>query len=145
MRRLFRVAIVLSVVAALTAAGRGQVTSNVFERVLNVRVNSGTDKEGTATAFTIDVDGREYLITAKHVVQGLKDGDKVDIFMNGDWSPLAVTIFTCDDPIDIAVLIPPHQLTVNFPLSSEGTFQFGQDAYFLGFPLGIQSPGLGTC
>jgi len=144
MSRQLRVVIVVSVIAALTAVGQGQVTSNVLERVLNVRVNAGTDNEGTATAFTIDVDGREYLITAKHVVKGLKDEDNIDVFMRGDWSSLKVKIFRCDDPIDIAVLIPPHQLTVNFPLSSEGSFQFGQDAYFLGFPLGIQSPSQGA-
>jgi hypothetical protein len=121
-----------------------QVTSNVLERVLNVRVNAGTDHENTATAFTIDVDGREYVITAKHIVQGLKDKDKIDVFMNGDWSSLLVDILRCDDPIDIAVLIPPHQLTVNFDLPFEkGKFRFGQDAYFLGFPYGIQSSGLG--
>lgn len=142
--RQLRIAILVSVAAVLTAAGSGQVPSNVLRRVLNVRVNAGTEHEGTATAFTIDVDGREYLITAKHVVQGLKDEDKLDVFMNGDWEPLTVRIFRCDDPIDIAVLIPPHQLTVNFPLSFDGSFQFGQDAYFLGFPLGIQSPGQGA-
>ena len=98
----------------------------------------------TATAFTIDVNGREYLITAKHVVLGLKDEDNLDIFINGDWSPLTVKIFRCDDPVDIAVLIPPHQLTVNLPLSYQGNFQLGQDAYFLGFPLGLQSPSQGA-
>ena len=118
----------------------GQVTSNVLQRVLNVRVNAGTDHEGTATAFTIDVDGREYLVTAKHVVKGLKDKDKIDIFINDGWSPLAVDILRCEDPVDIAVLIPPRQLTVNFDLPFEnGRFRFGQDAYLLGFPYGISS------
>jgi hypothetical protein len=118
-----------------------QVTANVFERVLNVRVNAGTDHEGTATAFTIDVDGREYLITAKHVVQELKETDKIDVFMNDAWAPLDVKVFRCADPVDIAVLIPPHQLTVNFDLPfDKASYFFGQDAYFLGFPYGIQMP-----
>ena len=128
----------LAIFAPLTADA--QVTSNVLYRILNVRVNAGTDHEGTATAFTIDVDGREYLITAKHVVKGLKDKDKIDIFINDGWSPLAVDILRCEDPVDIAVLIPPRQLTVNFDLPFEnGRFRFGQDAYFLGFPYGISS------
>jgi hypothetical protein len=123
-----------------------QVTSNVIMRVLHMRVSAGTDHEGMATAFTIDVDGREYLITAKHVVQGLKENDKIDIFMNGGWSSLNVSIFRCDDPVDIAVLIPPRQLTVNFelPFESQLNFLMGQDAYFLGFPYGLQAPGGGT-
>ena len=123
---------------------RAQVTANVFRRVLNVRVNAGTIHAATATAFTVDVDGREYLITAKHVVKGLKNEDKIDVFMNDDWSSLNVKIFRCEDPIDIAVLIPPHQLTVNFDLPfDKASFFFGQDAYFLGFPFGIQTSARG--
>jgi Trypsin-like peptidase domain len=142
----FLVVIFLPLLLILTATRlSAQVTANVFERVVNVRVNAGTSNEGTATAFTMDVDGREYLITAKHVVQGLKERDKIDIFVNNAWSPLDVTIFRCDDPIDIAVLAPPYQLTVNFDLPSEGaTFFIGQDAYFLGFPYGIQVPSQGA-
>lgn len=123
-----------------------QVTSNVIKHVLNVRVNAGTEHEATATAFTIDVDGHEYLITAKHVVQGLRNRDKIDIFMNDGWSSLDVSIFRCDDPVDIAVLIPPRQLTVNFELPFDSALKFfvGQDAYFLGFPFGIQAPGQGS-
>jgi S1-C subfamily serine protease len=121
-----------------------QVTANVLERVLRVRVNAGDPHEATATAFTIDVDGREYLITAKHVVKGLKDEDRIDIFMNDSWSAFTMKIFRCEDPTDIAVLIPPHQLTVNFDLPFERSFFFGQDGYFLGFPYGLQSKAGGA-
>src|SRR5579863_3331505 len=114
------IAIILPMLALLAPQKiNAQVTANVFERVLNVRVNAGTPHEGTATAFTIDVDRREYLITAKHVVQDLKDEDKIDVFMNGVWSPHTVKIFRCEDPVDIAVLVPPHQMTVNFDLPFE--------------------------
>jgi hypothetical protein len=119
-----------------------QVTSNVLRRVLQVRVNAGKPDEGTATAFTMDVDGREYLITAKHVVTGLKDQDNIDISMDGKWTPHTIKIFRCEDPVDIAVLVPNHQLTVNFALPFDrGSFFFGQEAFFLGFPYGIQSAG----
>ena len=139
-------ALLLSVLAMLASLRtNAQVTSNVFERVLNIRVNAGTNQEATATAFTVDVDGREYLITAKHVVQGLRNRDKIDVFMDGGWTSLAVDIFRCDDPIDIVVIVPPHQLTVNFelPVDTSGVFD-GQDAYFLGFPYGIQASGSGV-
>ncbi len=129
----------------ITADMQSQVTANVFERVLNVRVNAATDHEMTATAFTLDVDRREYLITAKHVVKNLHDEDTIDIFMNERWSPLKVRIFRCADPVDIAVLIPPHQLTVNFELQfATSAFILGQDAFFLGFPYGIQPVGRGV-
>lgn len=123
---------------------QAQVTTNVFERVLDVRVNADTPHAETATAFTLDVDGREYLITAKHVVAGLGDEGRIDIFINNNWKQLKVKIFRCADPVDIAVLIPPYQLTVAFPLSINGGVYYGQEAYFLGFPFGIRTPASGV-
>jgi S1-C subfamily serine protease len=128
---------------ALCQGAEAQVTSNVLERVLNVRVGKGTSHEGKATAFTLDLDGREYLITAKHVVKELKSDDQIEVFSDDKWLPIQVKIFRCEDPIDIAVLIPPYQLTVNFPLSFGNTFFFGQEAYFVGFPYGMQSSAQG--
>lgn len=123
----------------------GQMTTNVLGRVLEVRVNPNTPHDATATAFTIDVDGREYLITAKHVVAGLKDRDQIDIYKNDNWLPITVTIFRCDEPVDIAVLVPPQQLTVNFDLPFDNlNFQMGQEAYFLGFPYGFNQTSSGV-
>ena len=111
---------------------QAQVTSNVLERVLMLQVGSKT-----GTAFTIDVDGRQYLITAKHMVEGLRHEDTIRIRKGGAWSPLRVTIFRCDDPVDIAVLVTQAQLTGDFPLepTSEG-LAVGADAFFVGFPYG---------
>ena len=46
-------------------------------------------------------------------------------------------MYKCEDPVDIAVLIPPKQLTVDYPLeaNSKGMLA-GQDAYFVGYPYG---------
>jgi hypothetical protein len=51
-------------------------------------------------------------------------------------------VYPCDGDADIAVLIPPRQLTVNFPLEPiSDTVQAwsGQDMYFVGFPFGASS------
>jgi hypothetical protein len=136
----FALAVVLP--ALIPADTKAQVTSNAIQRVLKIRVNAGTEREATATAFTLDVDGREYVVTAKHVVAGLKDKDRIDIFMDSGWKRFDVQIYRCDDPIDIAVFIPPYQLTVNFSLPFETrNFMFGQVAYFLGFPYDYGSQG----
>lgn len=118
-----------------------QITTNVFTRVLHLRVNGGTPHEEEATGFTIGVDGREYLITAKHVVARLGDVGTVGIEQNSHWVDVPVEIFRCDDPTDIAVLIAPFQITLNLPLPAESpNFQYGQEAFFLGFPYNIGSP-----
>ncbi len=114
-----------------------QVTSNVLMRVL--KIHSGKQ---TGTAFTMDVDGRQYLITAKHMVAGLKKEDSIDIYKNNQWVSTTVKVLRCEEPIDIAVLIPSKLLTVSYPLdpiSSSQNIFLGQDIYFLGFPYGTIS------
>ena len=130
MNRLLFMLLTVAVTTLLLARCQAQVTSNVLERVLLIQ---GPTLSGTA--FTIDVDGRQYLVTAKHMVAGLKDKDTIRIRRAGTWFPLEVTIFRCEDPVDIAVLVPPSQLTVNFPLepTSKG-LSVGEDAFFVGFP-----------
>jgi len=110
-----------------------QVTSNVYKRVLKIKVGNET-----GTGFTLDVDGRQYLVTAKHVVAGLKSEDSIEIFKSDRWNRTVVKIFRCADPIDIAILVPAALLTVTDPLEpAGGKAFFGQDAYFVGFPFGL--------
>jgi hypothetical protein len=112
-----------------------QVTSNVFRRVFLIQVG-----DATATAFTIDVDGRQYLITAKHVVAALGADGLINIRKNDRWLPLKVKVLRCDDPIDIAVLVPPEQLSVTWELPADSMgAQFGQEVYFVGFPYDVSS------
>ena len=46
------------------------ITSNVIHRTFHIRY-----RNGTGTAFAIDRDGRQYLITARHLVEGVAAGD----------------------------------------------------------------------
>lgn len=120
----------LVVLMSLSTLVAAQVTSNVINRVFLIK---GPTELGTA--FTIEVDGRQYLITAKHVLKGMKEDDTIGVRKNDQWSPLSVKIFRCDDPVDIAVLIPPSQLSITFPLeASLGGVSLGGDTFFLGFP-----------
>jgi hypothetical protein len=75
------------------------LTANVLKRVVRIIVGAAS-----GTAFTIDVDGRQYLITAKHVVATLKDVHaKIQVCSDGSkCADTDVSILRCDDPIDIA-------------------------------------------
>ncbi|HXS40560.1 MAG TPA: serine protease [Stellaceae bacterium] len=126
-------------VAFLLLAGthdaKAQLTTNVYKRVLLLRVGNET-----ATGFTLDLDGRQYLITAKHVVAALGEKGTLGIFKNGGWQQVAVTIFRCAEPVDIAVLIPPAPLTESPPLEpTSKTLRYGEEMYFAGFPYGLRS------
>lgn len=121
----------------------GQVPSNVLLRTLLIAIPGSNPAASVpmGTAFTIDVDGREYLVTAKHVVATFKDGARgtIAIKTKAGWTPEKMTVYKCKDPVDIAILIPPTQLTVDFPLEANSAgIELGQDTYFVGYPNGAE-------
>jgi hypothetical protein len=124
----------LTVVICISAStmAHAQVPSNVLRRVLLIQT-----PKSRGTGFTIDVDGRQYLVTAKHVVADLKERDTIEIRNDEGWTKAKVKVYRCANSVDIAVLIPEKQLTVNFPLDPtiEGAL-LGQDLSFVGFPYG---------
>ena len=63
------------------------VTANILQRTFRIRYRGGT-----GTCFTIDVGGKRYLITAKHVVDVIQDNETVDISHNRDWLPVRVRL-----------------------------------------------------
>jgi hypothetical protein len=112
------------------------ITVNVLYRVF--RIATGKSQ---ATAFTLDYEGRQYLVTAKHAVESIADLGSLAIFADAAWRPAPMTLVGhAPANIDISVLAPNRRLTeYEFPL--EPTPQgmvFGQDAYFLGFPYDLQ-------
>jgi len=109
------------------------ITSNVIHRTFYL---SSGDSFGTC--FTIDVDGREYVITAKHVVEHLADFSGISIFHDAQWKPFGCTLVGfCESGSDIAVLSANTLLSPrhSMPPTSAGIV-YGQDVYFLGFPYG---------
>ena len=111
------------------------ITANVIHRVFFLKFGSGT-----ATAFTVEVDGREYLITAKHAVVSFVENDSIELYSNNAWVKFHPKLVGhCDGDCDISVFALPRRLTPdNLPMevSSDGVF-YGQTAYFLGFPYGL--------
>lgn len=120
-------------------AGQSNVTGNVLTNTLLIQT-----PKGQGTGFTIDVDKRQYLITARHMVQGLGTVATIKIakFDNDTsivFEPYQMKIFLCPGSIDIAVLIPPIRLTEGDSMEPAAGWMMGQDAYFVGFPFGMYS------
>ncbi len=111
------------------------VPTAVLHRVFRIQFG-----ENEGTAFTIDVDGREYLVTARHVVQGIEDAGMLGMFSNRAWSDIPASLVGHGlGELDVSVLTLPEPLTPSH-LPCEATFGgmiWGQDAYFLGFPFGL--------
>jgi len=125
----------LALLITIATSVSAQITGNVTSRVFFIQARTKT-----GTAFAIEVDGRQYLVTAKHVVTEIEDEEVIQISKDGIWVPLNVKVFRCDDPIDIAVLVPPRQISNAGPIPTKGDMWFpGQEMFFLGFPYGMQT------
>ncbi len=134
--------LVLPALLALTLAAspaEAQVpTSNVIYRVLKIRTPTAT-----GSAFTIEVDGRQYLITARHLLAGFGSEGDIDLWIEGRWSRLrGRAIYPASGAVDAAALDLGRPVTVTFPLEpSAGGLTLGQQVYFLGYPYGLGTAG----
>ncbi|HEX9943468.1 MAG TPA: serine protease [Thermoanaerobaculia bacterium] len=136
MKRILSALLVLCLADSLAWA---QVpTSNVLYRVLRLRTPAAT-----GSAFTIEVDGKQYLITARHLMKGFRTEGEVDLWIEGRWSRIRVrAIYPAKDVVDIAALDAGRPVTVTFPLEpSAGGLTLGQQVYFLGYPDGLGTSG----
>ena len=106
-------------------------TTNIIQRTFFIRQGSSI-----ATAFAIETDGREYLITARHVVPDRSN--PIDVLHDEKWKRLPVTgIYHHTGKPDVAAITLGQQLSPRHPveLSTSGT-AIGQGVAFLGFPFG---------
>jgi S1-C subfamily serine protease len=110
------------------------IPRHIIQRVMKIKHG-----DGVGTAFTLEVDAQQYLITAKHVVKNLKPSDTVEVLRDGQWQNVAVSPIWClPEEVDIAVLRPSSQLAPWSPTQgTEDELIYGQDVFFLGFPLGL--------
>jgi hypothetical protein len=120
-------------------AARAQVpTSNVLYRTLKIKTATST-----GSAFTIEVGGKQYLITARHLLPGFGSEGEVELWIEGRWSRMrARAIYPSREAVDIAALDLGKAVTITFPLEpSSGGLTLGQQVYFLGYPYGLGTSG----
>ena len=112
------------------------ITTNVIQRTFFIKWD---DSQGTA--FTIERGSKQYLITARHVVEGIKSGAQIEVFHEKQWKNLAIDVVGVGEgEMDIAILACEIQLSPLYPLEpSSANLCYGQQVYFLGFPFGWES------
>src|SRR3990167_8995005 len=105
------------------------VKAEIIQRVLLVKY-----KDAGGTAFTLEKDSSQYIVSAKHVFPALTRKDKIEIFVDSQWEKIEVVpIFPKDNSIDIVAFKLKKELTValDIELGSKGLI-YSQDAFFLG-------------
>lgn len=129
----------LLVLCLAGVAAQAQVpTSNVLYRTLRIKTAAST-----GSAFTIEVDGKQYLITARHLLKGFGSEGEVELWIEGRWSRIrARAIYPSKEVVDVAALDLGRTVTITFPLEpSSGGLALGQPVYFLGYPYGLGTSG----
>ena len=109
------------------------ITTNVISRTFHIKW-----RNSIGTAFTIDRLGKQYLITARHVVEGMSNNDVIAVNHGQEWKNLDVRLVgTGVGRIDAAVLSCPQFLSPPHPLeASTDNMLLFQQVYFLGYPFG---------
>ena len=117
-----------------------KITKNIIQRMFHI---SRDNKTGSA--FTFDRGGKQYLVTARHVVEGIASSDSILIAQTKRWKIIDINVVGVGEgEADVAVLACQLQLSPTHPLEPVGPqaeFFYGQQAYFLGFPFGWDSGG----
>ena len=111
------------------------VTSDILCRTFRIKYGNGL-----ATAFTIENESIQYIVTAKHLFDNVQCGDIVSIGILNSRHYFSVNVvvwFHQNTTIDCAVLktAPYIEVTGKFP--NENTLDgitLGQDVFFLGYP-----------
>lgn len=136
-----KAALVLSSSLFLVSSSRAEYpTTNILQRVVAVRVDS---LQGSA--FTMEIDERQYLVTAGHLFADSMNVDEIQIRHDSVWRAISVELIApITDTVDVAVFALTQQLTPSFTLEpTTGGMIFGQKAYFFGFPSMLSTPDKG--
>ena len=128
------------------AAQSAQPTNDILFRTLMIK-----SKTEAGTMFSVEVDDREYWLTAKHILTGRKTwpaGEWTEKTASLDvldpkgpaisWNPSDFSVIDPGKDIDIVVLVPKNKIKnvveIRSLKISSGSFGMGQECSFLGFP-----------
>lgn len=120
------------------------VPIGILNIIFQVRFNGES-----GSAFAVDVDNKQYIVSARHIfqttkngtLQTIKDGDTLELLIRGKWQPVVVRpILPVLAKTDIIAFAPDKIVAPKIPvMAGLGGVRLGQDVYFLGFPFGLGS------
>lgn len=118
--------------AAPVYAPKPLVGLNALSRTFHLKCGSRS-----GSCFAIDVDRRQYLVTATHLLKPLNEGAVVDVLHGGKWKPLNVQVVG-QGPAQVDVTVLALKFRIALPelgvVPSLNGLELGQDVFCLGFP-----------
>jgi hypothetical protein len=99
----------------------------------------------SGASFTIDLHGQQWLVTARHIVDGVPPTEITVVTQAGVEVGGLVPVPVVSSTADVAVFdLGGRTLTSNDPLTPHARdFYLSQNVFFLGFPFGLHLQGIG--
>jgi hypothetical protein len=112
------------------------ITNNIYTRVFRIKVN-----QKTATAYTVEKNDKQYLVSAAHNFDGVTILSTVDIYHDKKWKSLSVkVVFNSMDKGDTIVMELPFDLSPRLQIEyGMGSVPLAAPIYFFGFPFGMMT------
>jgi S1-C subfamily serine protease len=145
----FVAAIILFCVRA-EAYAQDAVPGEILSRTVFIRQKGRNDG---GSAFILDYKGKLYLVTARHVIEGVStSGAIIEVQRSDKWEDYYTvkTLYPSSADADIAVFETNETAAQPFGIAPTGTsttagVTFGQQVWFIGYPFGMSSvPATGS-
>jgi hypothetical protein len=111
------------------------VPTSIIFRTIHIKYNNSS-----GTCFVLDVDKKQYYITARHVIESLITGNSIEINYQKKWNSHKVILIGHSSHSDISVFaIPTGKVGGESMRATSDEIYYSQEIFFLGFPYGLQS------
>jgi len=134
-----KVLLSLLFVLAGVSAARGQLVGNeVLTQVFRIRIG-----QEFGTAFTIDVDSQQYLVTVDHLIPTGCAECSLDVWLDNAWISLTGRAIRprSNEVAAVAIALSERLSPESTAWSKVDELEIAQQMYFIGFPFGLRTAG----
>lgn len=109
------------------------ILSQITSRVINISF-----KNSSGTGFVFDRNNKQYILTARHIVNEIKRKDTLKVMNSGKWNDISVELVGHAEQDQDLTVLKAYQRLNNLPCPEVNSgLVYGQDVFFLGFPYGM--------
>lgn len=132
-----RILLVLFLALSGVSVVLGQLPDNeILTQVFRIRIG-----EEFGTAFTIDVDSQQYLVTVDHLLPAGCPKCTLEIWLDNAWQSLTGRAIRpkSSDVAAVAIALNAKLSPDSTPWSAVDEIELAQQVYFIGFPFGLRT------